>query len=75
MDKIQSGIKKALEGQTLYDFIASHYWEMSKEQLKDVVVELICAAHAAIENKNKCLIDGFYEDIEDELKDRGFFDD
>lgn len=75
MDKIQSGIKEALKGQTLCDYIASHYWEMSKEQLKDIAVELICAAHTVIENKNKYLINGFYEEVEGELEDRGFFDD
>lgn len=69
MDAIQSGIKEALEGQTLCDFVASHYWEMSKEQLKDVVVEVVCAAHMFISN-----IDKFYDEVEGELEDRGFFD-
>ena len=71
MDKIQSGIKEALEGQTLCDFVASHYWEMSKEQLKDVIVELVCAAHMFI--IEPC-VSKFYEEVEAELEDRGFFD-
>ena len=70
MDAIQSGIKKALKDQTLCDFVASHYYEMSKEQLKAIIVELVCAAHMFISN-----IDRFYDEVEDELEDREFFDD
>ena len=74
MDKIQSGIKNALEHQSLCDYVASHYWEMSKEQLKAIVVELVCAAHNAIGYKNTHLINIFYGEVEDELEERGFFD-
>lgn len=72
MDAIQSGIKSALEEQKLCDFVASHYWEMSKEQLKDIAVELICAAHMFI--IEPC-VSKFYEEVKGELEDRGFFDD
>lgn len=72
MDAIQSGIKKALEDQRLCDFVASHYYEMSKEQLKAIIVELICATHNYIDG---CDIKLFYDEVRDELEDREFFDD
>ena len=31
------GLKKAP-----YDFIANHYWEIDKTELKDIILELIC---------------------------------
>lgn len=34
-------IMKAIQKNELYDFIANNYWNMSKEELKDVCLELI----------------------------------
>ena len=34
-------IMKAIEENRLYDFIANNYWNISKEELKDVILELI----------------------------------
>ena len=33
-------IMKAIEENKLYDFIANNYWNMTKEELKDVILEL-----------------------------------
>lgn len=33
-------VMKAIEENRLYDFIANNYWKMSKEELKDVILEL-----------------------------------
>ena len=30
----------AIKENNLYDYVASHYYEMSKEQLKDIILEL-----------------------------------
>ena len=75
MDAIQSGIKGALKEHMLCDFVASHCWEMSKEQLRDIALELICAAHTIIGYKNEALANRFYEEVESSLEGRGFFDD
>lgn len=37
----QEDLLKALEEGHLYDYVASHYYEMPKEDLKDVCLELI----------------------------------
>ena len=34
-------VMKAIQENRLYDFIANHYWEMSKEELKDILLEVI----------------------------------
>ena len=34
-------IMKAIEEDRLYDFIANNYYKMSKEELKDVLLEVI----------------------------------
>lgn len=43
MARHQELIKAALD-RRLYDFIANHYWEFGKDELKDVILELIYAA-------------------------------
>lgn len=37
--EILKGLKK-----TPYDFVANNYYKMDKEQLKDIILELICIA-------------------------------
>ena len=45
----------------LYDYVANHYWEMPKEDLKDIALELIW-------NAEKCLVGkGTLEDLEENL--------
>lgn len=37
----REGLLEALNSDRLYDYIANHYWEMTKEELKDVLLEVI----------------------------------
>lgn len=43
-------IMKAIEEKRLYDFIANNYWQMSKEELKDVLLEVIWCNDPTDEN-------------------------
>ena len=42
--ELKTELAKAIESQTLYDFIVQNYWELSKEELKDIAKELVCVA-------------------------------
>lgn len=44
MDDIKELIEAIKNGNS-YDFIANNYWKMSKEQLKDALLEYIYLAH------------------------------
>ena len=48
---------KALNSDRLYDYIANHYWEMTKEELKDVLLEVIyaCQKPSDIDNISESL--------------------
>ena len=48
-----------------YDYIADHYWEMSKEDLKDVALELIWLIQDEMGDKVSA-----FDPAIDELKDR-----
>ena len=45
-----------------YDYIATHYWEMTKEELKDIILEL--------DYEISHTMDGDYDSVADELSDR-----
>jgi hypothetical protein len=34
-------VMKAIEKNELYDYVANNYWNMSKEELKDILLEAI----------------------------------
>ena len=51
----------------LYDYIAEHYYEMSKEQLKELILNIY---YIAVEGKDDEL--EFCEILINELIDRGF---
>lgn len=42
--ELKTKLQQAIESQTLYDFIVQNYWELSKEELKDIARELVCVA-------------------------------
>lgn len=44
---------------SIYDLVANHYWEMSKEELKDLLLEFIYVTD-----------ESNYDDVADELVDR-----
>ena len=48
-------IMKAIEENRLYDFIANNYWRMSKDELKDVLLEVIWSNDPTNENKEYLL--------------------
>lgn len=48
-------VMKAIEEDKLYDFIANNYWRMSKEELKDVLLEVIWSNDPTDENKEYLL--------------------
>ena len=37
---MQKQILQAIEEDRLYDFIANHYWEIDKETLRDLILEI-----------------------------------
>lgn len=39
---------KAIDDDRLYDYVASHYYEMDKDDLKDVILELTYALSDAL---------------------------
>lgn len=50
-----------------YDFIANNYYKMSKEELKDVVKELLYSIHT---NTTKAEHDKILQDAAEELADQ-----
>lgn len=59
-------IMKAIEENTIYDFIANNYWQMSKEELKDVLLEAIWVSSCGDEEVfNQALASSLSERWED----------
>ena len=65
-------IRKALKAGRLYDFVAEHYYEMSRDQLKELVLNL---EWVATEGLTPAELERFYAKVEEELDDRDFFTD
>lgn len=63
-------IKKALRKRTLYDFVAENYWNMTKEQLKELILNLDWVATADLTDAQE---EEFYKKVEEELENRDFF--
>lgn len=64
---------EALENSNGYDFIAKNYWEFSKEELKDIILELDYAIHS--EAKHFASAEEIYASASEELQERWNFDD
>ena len=60
-------IMKAIEENRLYDFIANNYWRMSKDELKDVILELawVCSDINTNEETKQQLLTNLSERWED----------
>jgi len=58
-------IRQAIKDKMLYDYVANHYYEMSKEQLKELLLNAIWVG-----TTNNDL---FYDELLEELDDRDFF--
>lgn len=41
MDEYLQGFLNALSDNTAYDYIANHYYDFTKDELKDVILELL----------------------------------
>jgi uncharacterized hydantoinase/oxoprolinase family protein len=41
--ELVDGLKTAFETGRVYDFIAKNYWKMSKDELKDILLEIVDA--------------------------------
>lgn len=52
MDDIKKQIIEAIEKGQLYDFIANNYYQMTKIELKDVLLEVIWSIDQADWNKD-----------------------
>lgn len=61
---------EALHTGRLYDFVAEHYWEMTKEELKELVLNLEWVATTDLTNSE---VEEFYKSLEEELENRDFF--
>lgn len=67
--ELKTKLIKAVKEDRLYDFIANHYYEMDKEELKDVFLEVIYAIHESeiyITNVN-AIQEQIIENIEDNI--------
>jgi hypothetical protein len=63
----REGLLKALNSDRLYDYVANHYWEMDKEELKDVLLEVIysCQKRSDIDSISESLEER-WDMVEDE---------
>ena len=57
MMDIKDQVMQAIEEGTLYDFIADNYWNMTKDELKDVLLEVIWS-NISNEEENKIYLLG-----------------
>lgn len=65
-------IRKALKTGRLYDFVAEHYYEMSRDQLKELILNLEWVATEGLTDAER---ERFYAKVEEELDNRDFFTD
>ena len=67
----QEGLVKAIEEGCLYDYVANHYWEMTKEELKDVLIEVIysCQKPSDIDSISESLEERWGMDEDEEIEE------
>ena len=65
MEDLRKAVIENLEKDTDYDFIANHYYKMDKDDLKDIILELLYGIY----DNEKCGVDA--KDVAiDGLKER-----
>lgn len=69
---MENELEKAITDNTLYDFIANNYYNLSKNMLKDILLE--CLATRYDERKSEQDYFSFTIEVMNNLKDRGYFD-
>lgn len=67
MDDFRSGAKQAIREHRLYDYVANHYYEASKEDLKDLCLEILYLATERLSEEDE---EVFSESLLNELDDR-----
>jgi hypothetical protein len=63
-------LKKAFAEGTLYDFIANNYYAFTKDELKELILNL---DWVATEGMNDAQTKEFYKTVEEELENRDFW--
>lgn len=69
MEDMRKEVIENMEQDTSYDFIANNYWKLSKEELKDICLELTYAIHRHEQfgdDVKETAIDGLKERWEEE---------
>ena len=68
--ELEKEFRESLYTGRMYDFVAEHYWEMTKEELKELVLNLDWVATKGLTDGE---IKNLYAQLEDELENRDFF--
>lgn len=68
--ELEKELKLAFYKRTVYDFIAEHYWEMTKEELKELILNLDWVATNGLTTSQE---EKFYFLVKKELENRDFF--
>lgn len=64
MEENERKFIEAVNNDTSYDFIANNYMNFSKEQLKDIIIELMYAIHIE-SNDEKTILDSALDELTD----------
>lgn len=67
---MEQEIRKAILDGNLYDYVADNYYSMSKEQLKELILNLDWVATRNL----RCAEKDFYKELDQELADRDFYE-
>lgn len=67
---MEQEIRKAILDGNLYDYVADNYYSMSKEQLKELILNLDWVATRNL----RCTEKDFYKELDQELADRDFYE-
>lgn len=70
---MENELEKAITDNTLYDFIANNYYNLSKNMLKDILLECLATRYSEC-NHNEQDFFSFTIKVMNNLKDRGYFD-
>lgn len=64
---------EAMDNEREYDFIANHYYEMSREDLKSILLEYMYAVHSCMTDDGVIIEDEIREAVRDELQTKEVF--
>ena len=72
MREVEKGLKEALQSGEFYDYIANHYYEFTKDQLKEIILNLDWAATGGRYYNQE---EELYKTVDEELDKRDFYED